>query len=101
MAFVFTAAVAGIILMDASSFDANPEITLTYSSKYGYTEYSNYNIYILVYSNATATEKCQLYLGDLAITCDGQLVTPIIQPDPVNVDLYSDQINQINLSSVA
>lgn len=92
MAVVLSGALVGVFF-----YSAPPKITLTYSSKYGNTQYSNYNTYILFYVNFTTTKNCQFTSKNLSVTCNGQPIATIAGPDGSPINLQSGHINSIEL----
>lgn len=74
-----------------------PKININYASKYGNTQYSNNNTYILFYLNVTTTKNCQFDFGTLGLTFNGQPITAIQTTNTDKIDLKSGQINQWQL----
>jgi len=95
VAVIIAIVLVGAYLLISLSIPA--KVNITYSSKYGNTQYSSFNTYILFYMNVTTTKSCQFDFGKLQLTCNGQPITPIVGSGPNVINLKSNQINSVQL----
>jgi hypothetical protein len=97
VAAVITVVIVAAVIILYSSYSTPPVININYSSKYGNTQYSGFNTYILFYLNVTASKSCRFDFGTLQVTCNGQPVTLIAGSGPNVISLQSGQVNSVQL----